>query len=251
MNALSQSYRLRVGRIDKGFADLKKIIGEGEEAKTLVQAQDILTATQKKLEEGINLQREINNSKSLNDLVALVAADKGQTLSRLRNLAKDFVEKQQSLPNSFPSEAARPNAEGQGAGTPTGNSSTIHLQAMEIYTAVLEMEDTERGYLLVGTDEFLRSYEEASKRAFALIEKQKQTMAGNIAQLRLLGDIEDSLKKWVKEIAEPEIAMRKQVSAAKTMADFRQVHLPKRVSKTERINSTRCWQPSKKGRKKS
>jgi methyl-accepting chemotaxis protein len=214
-------YRLRVASLDKGFVDLKKIIGEGEEAKNLLQAQEILTATEKKLEEGIILQREINKSKSLNDLVAVVAAGKNSTLSRLRNLAKDLVEQQQGLPDKFPSEGARPNPGGQSSGTSAGNSFLTRLQAMEIYTAVLEMEDTERGYLLVGTDEYLRSYEEASKRAFALIEKQKQTMAGNITQLRSLGDIEDGLKKWIKEIAEPEIAMRKEVSAGKSMADFR------------------------------
>jgi methyl-accepting chemotaxis protein len=213
-------YRLRVASLDKGFVDLKKIIGEGEEAKTLLQAQEILTATEKKLEEGIILQREINKSKSLNDLVAVVAAGKNSTLSSLRNLAKDLAEQQQGLPDKFPSEA-RPNPGGQNAGTSAGNSLPTRLQAMEIYTAVLEMEDTERGYLLVGTDEYLRSYEEASRRAFALIEKQKQAMAGNITQLRSLGDIEDGLKKWIKEIAEPEIAMRKEVSAGKSMADFR------------------------------
>ena len=187
-------------------------------------AQELLIDTQKKFEEGINLQLEINQGKSLNDLAALVAANKGRQLSRIRSLVKDLADKQQGSLEKSVNDGRRSGAEEQVAGTPPGSSFATYLPAAEIHVAVLEMEDKQRGYLFAGTEEFLKSYEEASKRAFALIEKQKQALAGNTAQVKLLGDIEDSLRTWIKETAEPEIALRKQVSASKTIVDLRKVN---------------------------
>ncbi|AFM23650.1 methyl-accepting chemotaxis protein [Desulfomonile tiedjei] len=213
--SLVPEYRIRAERADKDFGELKRIIGEGEDTKDLVHAQELLTDTRKRIEEAINLQHEINKGKSLNDLAALVAANKGQQLSRVRGLVKELVEKQQ--------RSAEKAAEGQVAGTLPGGLLAAYLQTTEISAAVLEMEDTQRGYLLAGTDEFLKAYEEASKRTFALIEKQKQALAGNAAQVKLLGDIEDNVKTWIKETAEPEIVLRKQVSASKTIVDLRKL----------------------------
>ncbi len=227
-------YKTRLERIDKGFADLKRTVGDGDEIKYLIQAQEVLADARKRFELGVELQREINIGKSLNDVAALVAADKGQSLTRLRNLVKGFVEKQQSLSDKFPGEETRSHVGGQTTGTPSVSPTSAPLQAMEIYTSVVEMEDSQRGYLLAGTDEFLKSYEEASKRAFALIEKQKQIMAGNTNQLRFLADIEETLRTWDKEIAEPEIALRKQVLASKTNADLNKLVAENRISEKMR-----------------
>ena len=43
-------YKLRLARIDKGFADLKQIVGDGEETKNLIQAQELLADAQKRFE---------------------------------------------------------------------------------------------------------------------------------------------------------------------------------------------------------
>ncbi|AFM23649.1 methyl-accepting chemotaxis protein [Desulfomonile tiedjei] len=227
-------YKNRLERIDKEFADLKRIVGDGDEIKYLIQAQEVLADARKRFELGVELQREINAGKSLKDVAALVAADKEQSLSRLRNLIKEFVEKQQSLPDKFPGGETRSHVEGQTAEIPAMSPTSTRLQAMEIYTSAMEMENLQRGYLLAGTDEFLKSYEDASKRMFALIEKQKQKMSGNITQLRLLADIEDTLRTWVKEIADPQIALRKQVLASKTVVDLNKLVAENRISEKVR-----------------
>ncbi len=207
---LVQEYRRRVDRINKGFADLKRMVGAGERAKNLIQAEEILAGLEKNFEMGINITREINSGKSLNDLAALVATEP-RKLNRFRTLAQEFAGKQQDFPDKPASD---------GTESTVGNSTAAHRKATDIYAAGLLMEDTERGYLLTGTDESLKAYEDASKQAFALIASEIHAMAANAPQLQLLRTIEDSLKEWVKDAAEPEIALRKQISASKTMADL-------------------------------
>jgi methyl-accepting chemotaxis protein len=231
---LLQEYNLRAARIDKEFANLKRIIGEGEQTKIVIQAQDTLAEMQKKFEEGINLQREINKGKSLNDLAVLVAANKGSTFNQFRTLAKDYVEKQQSLLDKPAVQGTGSAVEGPVSGPSQGNSHLAYRQAAEIYSTALEMEAAQRRYLLTGTDESLNSYEEASRRLFALIDRQRQLIAGNPAQVKLLGDMEGAIKTWSKDTAEPEIAMRKQVSASKTSADLRKLTVETNVK--ERMN---------------
>jgi methyl-accepting chemotaxis protein len=213
---LIQEYRRRAARVDKGFADLKRVVEDGDSAKTLAQGEEILAGVEKRFETGINLQREIESGKSLSDLAALVAESKDRGFSRFRSLSKELVEKQQTLLD-------KPAPGGTVDGTSAVGSYTAYRQAMEIYAAGLETEDAERGYLLAGTEEYLKSYEEASRRTFTLIERQKQAVPANSPQQRLLGDVEESLRAWGKDTADPEIALRKQISASKTMLDMRKL----------------------------
>jgi methyl-accepting chemotaxis protein len=217
-----EEYKRKESKIDQEFSELKRVGADSAtQAKALSQGQEILDVVRKRVQIGIAMRREINNGKDMHDLVNLLSETKSGDLDRFLNLARTFVEGQRTDLDKMRTEAAASGTTQMSAALPLMDHPYVSLQqAFEIYAAGLEMQANERGFLLTGKDESLASYDAASKRALALLEKQKERVAENPGQVKLVAQMEDSLRAWIKDIAEPEIALRKQISTSKKMRDL-------------------------------
>jgi methyl-accepting chemotaxis protein len=217
-----EEFKRREAKIDQEFSELKRVGADNAtQAKALSQGQEILDGVRKRVQIGIAMRREISSGKDMHDLVNLLSETKSGGLGRFFSLTRTFIEGQRNDLDKMRTEAAASGTP-QTSGSPTlMDHSLVSLQqAFEIRAAGLEMEANERGFLLTGKDESLASYEASSKQAFALLEKQKERAADNPGQAKLVAQIEDSLRAWIKDSAEPEIALRKQISASKKMRDL-------------------------------
>ena len=77
-----------------------------------------------------------------------------------------------------------------------------------------------RGYLLAGQDAFLAPYTDGAKRFKDLVASLSETVKDNPAQVKLLGEIEQTIAEWQRNVTEPTIALRREIGSAKTMDDM-------------------------------
>lgn len=96
-------------------------------------------------------------------------------------------------------------------------------EAGEILTAAVDMETGMRGFLLAGQDRFLEPFEAGQKRIYEKFKALKATVSDNPKQVNRLDEAMAVLADWQTEIAEVEIAMRREVGTTKTMDDVVQV----------------------------
>ena len=96
----------------------------------------------------------------------------------------------------------------------------VIAHANSILASAVDMETGMRGYLLAGQDGFLDPYTGGSKKFFELTQSLGETVNDNPAQVKLLGEIEDTIRGWQKNVTEPTIALRRKIGSAKTMDDM-------------------------------
>ena len=77
---------------------------------------------------------------------------------------------------------------------------------------ILEMESSQRGYLITGKENFLEPYLEARNHWNAEINAGIQQVSDNPPQVKLLFDIDNLAQAWIAEVATPEITLRQNMS---------------------------------------
>jgi len=92
--------------------------------------------------------------------------------------------------------------------------------AMDILASAVDMETGMRGYLLAGKEDFLDPYKAGHANFRERVSSLKKTVDDNPAQVQLLGDMEETIAGWRKNVTEPSIALRREVGDAKTMDDI-------------------------------
>jgi len=92
--------------------------------------------------------------------------------------------------------------------------------AESIVTSAVNMETGMRGYLLAGEEDFLAPYKAGEKETYQLIERLRETVSGNPAQVARLQEVEAALRAWQSDVTEPNIALRRQIGHAETMNDM-------------------------------
>jgi methyl-accepting chemotaxis protein len=90
-------------------------------------------------------------------------------------------------------------------------------KALHIEAAAVDMETGMRGFMLAGKEEFLEPYNGGGKRFEEYIADLKNTVSDNPAQVKLLGEVDETISNWKKFITEPNIAYRREVGTTKTM----------------------------------
>jgi methyl-accepting chemotaxis protein len=95
----------------------------------------------------------------------------------------------------------------------------VIAEAKYIEAAAVDMETGMRGFLLAGKEQFLDPYKGGQKHFYEKIKSLQETVNDNPAQVRLLGEIKDNIKKWQDKVTEPAIALRRKVGDGKTMDD--------------------------------
>jgi signal transduction histidine kinase/AmiR/NasT family two-component response regulator len=86
--------------------------------------------------------------------------------------------------------------------------------ARNLLTLVVDMETGQRGFVITGQDEFLEPYHRAIASFSGLLEKEKQLVSSNPVQVERLEFIDEHVKHWQKEAAQPEISMRRKIGMA-------------------------------------
>ena len=84
--------------------------------------------------------------------------------------------------------------------------------AEDVRFVVVDMETSQRGFMVTGKDEYLASYYNGTKRIASLIQKGQTLTRDNPAQVKRWKELAALEKQWIAEVAEPEIEARRQVS---------------------------------------
>ena len=93
-------------------------------------------------------------------------------------------------------------------------------EAMKIEASAVDMETGMRGYLLAGKDEFLNPYTNGGKTFQNLLKALQNTVNDNPAQVKLLGETQQTINEWKENVTEPTIELRRQIGDAETMNDM-------------------------------
>ncbi len=100
---------------------------------------------------------------------------------------------------------------------------TVIRDSLKIIGSAVDMETGMRGYLLAGKEEFLDPYKAGEKATYEQIEALKNVVDDNPEQVDRLGKVEKILLEWQKNVAEPNIALRREIGDAETMNDMAKV----------------------------
>jgi methyl-accepting chemotaxis protein len=92
------------------------------------------------------------------------------------------------------------------------SSHRIMGSAKDIDKIISDLESGERGFLIAGKDEFLKSYTNGNKNLHNKIEISVQLVKESPEQVKRLQKIGKLIDKWNKDAAQPEIAKRRQVA---------------------------------------
>ncbi len=92
--------------------------------------------------------------------------------------------------------------------------------AAAIVGSAVDMETGMRGYLLAGKDEFLNPYNAGETATYQGIAALQETVNDNPEQVTRLGEVENVLREWQKEVTEPTIQLRRDIGDAQTMNDM-------------------------------
>lgn len=96
----------------------------------------------------------------------------------------------------------------------------VIAQANDILAAAVDMETGMRGYLLAGEEGFLAPYTNGAKRFYGLVASLSETVNDNPAQVKLLAEVEQTIRDWQSNVTEPTIALRRKIGDAKNMDDM-------------------------------
>ena len=96
--------------------------------------------------------------------------------------------------------------------------------AESLAASKVDMETGLRGFLVTGDDEYLEPYHSGKKRFHELVAEGQKLTSDNPVQVKRWQQVEALSEQWLKQVAEPEIAARRQVAeGAAALANFRQV----------------------------
>ncbi len=192
----------RLGEIEKAAGNLRKSV----------------------MNPGRRLREEVDSGKTLNDVAQFVRRAGGERyFDQCRDRVADFIKGEESVMSE------RRQAGGAAAGdvktgvealnrarTLVGRTNGATLHGMSILAGVLDMETGAHGYLLTGKEAFLTPYTAGQKR-FADGVAGLRAMDDASTRVERLDEIEQTFKTWRDKVAEPAIALRREIANANTM----------------------------------
>ncbi|WP_157443024.1 CHASE3 domain-containing protein [Colwellia piezophila] len=171
----------------------------------------------------IALRKEIGNSKTMNDMAALVQQAKGkQYFDKFRTQVQTFIDREEVLLKKREAEAERTSSLTR---MKELTERVIHTYkvidvAKSILASAADMETGMRGFLLAGQDQFLEPYNNGKTNFEEQIESLSLTVNDNPAQVRLLREMKTTIKNWREKVVEVQITLRREIGNAKTMDDM-------------------------------
>ncbi len=95
--------------------------------------------------------------------------------------------------------------------------------AMAIQDDAINMQTGMRGYLLTGQESFLDSYKQGAETINKRFESLKKTASGQ-ERSNSLDETQKVIETWRKDVAEPAIALRREIGNAKDMQDMSELY---------------------------
>ncbi len=195
----------------------KQVSRLGEVEKVLKEWQEDVT------EPNIDMRRKIGDAETMNDMAGLIQQKKGKKyFDKFRGEIATFISREKVLMAKRKESAKGVTNIKKLRQTTEWVEHTYEViaQANSIVASAVDMETGMRGFLLAGQEEFLAPYYEGQKQFREKTAALQKTVDDNPAQVQILKEIQDSIDEWQKNAAEPAIALRKKIGAAKTMDDM-------------------------------
>ena len=115
--------------------------------------------------------------------------------------------------------AYRTSIETQRSADLVAHTDRVITDTNEALSSVLDMETGLRGFYVTGRDDFLAPYNSGKIHFAELIRELKVLTADNPAQTRRWVDLEARVATWQRDVAEPGIALRRDISAGRVPYD--------------------------------
>ena len=207
----------------EGIASLQQTVNDNPtQVARLGEVEQVLREWQEKVTEPtIALRREIGDAETMNDMADLVGEARGKVyFDKFRGQIKSFIDREAKL--LAERRAAFKAAEDkvsedttliEKTGKWVDHTHNVLAQATLLLAHAVDMETGMRGYLLAGENEFLAPYTAGKAKFFEEIQALRETVNDNPAQVARLEETEATIRKWVDEVTEPAIALRRQVVA--------------------------------------
>jgi len=204
------------------LGSLKNTVSDNpRQVKRLDEVESTLKAWQKNVTEpNIALRQKIGDAKTMNDMAALVGEARGKVyFDKFRGQISTFIERENSLMTTRRTEFE--NAEKAVVANfeilkKTSEWVEHTHKVLEATTLILahavDMETGMRGYLLAGEEGFLEPYTKGKAAFYEDINKLRETVNDNPAQVKRLNETEKLISDWLSNVTEPVIKKRAQVS---------------------------------------
>ena len=181
------------------------------------------------IEPTIRLRRQVlRGFADMSIVTKAVEAAKGKVFfDKFRGQVATFIEKEEKLTGEHQAEVAKVAKEAAENRKLIANTTkwvaltrNVIETANEIISATVDMETGMRGYLLAGKEGFLDPYKAGGKKFNELVASLSLTVNDNPVQVKLLSEVKDNIGAWMKDVAEVQIALRREIGDAKTMDDM-------------------------------
>ncbi|MCP4346895.1 MAG: HAMP domain-containing protein [Desulfobacterales bacterium] len=227
----------------KKIKSLKKTVEDNpEQLRRLEKIEKALKEWKENVSEtSIAIRREIGDAATMNDMAKIIGEARGKKyFDKFRGQIATFISKESDLivkrkkdsensakeivnyleTEKLASEIAIVLKSMKETRHWMDHTHEVIRKAMEILAAAVDMETGMRGYLLAGKEEFLEPYSEGNKRFSTLVSNLKKMVSDNPDQVNLLGEIEETMREWMKNVTQPNIELRRKIGFAKTMDDM-------------------------------
>jgi len=210
---------------------LKELVDDNPQQVNRLEAIEAVMNewVRKAAEPAMALRREVNAGyKTMEDVDAFVSRKTGKIFfDDFRNKIQGFkvVEDELMAMRRQSAEAERAAykshiATMRDAYAWIDHTHNVIRRSREVLAAAVDAETGMRGYLLAGKEAFLEPYENGRERFSQLTKELKKTVDDNPAQVKLIGEMENTFKQWVENVTEPNITLRRKIGFAKTMDDM-------------------------------
>ena len=197
------------------------VLNNPEQVARLDKAQDILKEWQLRVSDPtITLRRNIDDSKTMNDLARQVRESRGKTFfDKFRQQINAFIQqegellKRRHLKLRTARSSVDRNFSAVDETTEWINHTLIVLAAAsELKSNAIDIESSMRGYLLTGNEELLAPYTTGKEVFFTNLNKISTLVKDNQVQTKRIKEIKVIIEKWMNKITKPAIQMRRDIA---------------------------------------
>lgn len=172
------------------------------------------------VEPAIELRRKIGDAKSMNTMSDVIKEAKGKIFfDKFRGQIATFVSREQSLLNKRRKEMRTGSISRDSVNWVTHTYEVIE-KANAMLGAAVDMETGMRGFLLAGKEDFLAPYKNGTDKFHKLNQELQRTVSDNPAQVKLLGEIQVTIKNWQDKVVSQQINLRREIGDSETMDDM-------------------------------
>ncbi len=172
------------------------------------------------VEPAITLRREIGNAKSMNTMSGVIRKAEGKVFfDAFRGQIATFIGREKTLLDKR-SQAMTTGTISRDDVKWVTHTYQVLEQANEMLGAAVDMETGMRGFLLAGEDAFLAPYKGGTEKFYTLNKELQNTVSDNPPQVKLLTEIQTTIKDWQDKVVVKQINLRREIGNSQTMDDM-------------------------------